>query len=26
VKVLPPGNGAIVVDARMRLRPMPKRI
>ena len=26
VKVLPPGSGAIVVDARMRLRPMPQRI
>jgi acetyl coenzyme A synthetase (ADP forming)-like protein len=26
VKVLPPGNGAIVVDARMRLLPMPQRI
>jgi len=26
VKVLPPGKGAIVVDARMRLRPTPKHI
>jgi hypothetical protein len=24
--VLPPGKGAVVVDARMRLRPMPKHI
>ncbi|HVA39639.1 MAG TPA: GNAT family N-acetyltransferase [Candidatus Binataceae bacterium] len=26
VKVLPPGKGAIVVDARMRLHPTPRRI
>jgi hypothetical protein len=26
VKVLPPGKGAVVVDARMRLRPTPKHI
>jgi hypothetical protein len=24
--VLPPGKGAVVVDARMRLRPAPRRI
>jgi acetate---CoA ligase (ADP-forming) len=26
VKVLPPGKGAVVVDARMRLHPAPKHL